>query len=273
MQHQQRTNEKTMNLFIPEGEWRPCKRVTFQDGLLHCVLDSGRTYVLAEAYDNDLHIRFANANSDEEMVSFIRAWGPLYVPSGQIPPDGRVLIPRDYCTILQREMKALIEALSAFKHGKGEREALGALLDAENALDEDKENTSRSLARAFGITQEVQDWLNLAGLSDVRAALDYVVGHALSSVSCSIKLSCRQGGRRRRVEAGWELLTLEDALHWMVWYDEFTNHPVVCCAECREVFRGETARARKYCSDKCGHRATARVAMKKKRKAERAGGK
>jgi hypothetical protein len=78
-------------------------------------------------------------------------------------------------------------------------------------------------------------------------------------------LVCRRKRDRRFVEAGWTISCLEDALRWMIWYDEFSKHPLVCCSECRTVFRRETAHSKKYCTHDCAHRATARVWQRKKR--------
>ena len=239
--------------------------------MLHCLLEPNKTYDLAEAYEDYLHIRFANADSDEELIDFIRAWGPLYLPNMAKPKDGVVSLPLRHCRAYQRQIKALLGALTAFKWGKGEREALEEFIQAVEASDRDDLMT-HSLANLFGIQGSVLDWARSANLRDVRAATDFIVRVTVGS-SLALKLTCQRKGNRRQVEAGWNFFALEDALRWMVWYDEFTHHPVICCQECRKVFRGETARVRKYCSVECGHRATAREAMRNKRAAERAGGK
>lgn len=257
MQEQQRTN-------ISEGEWASCKSVTLRDGVLHCSLELNRTYVLTEAYENDLHIRFANANSDQELIDFFRGWGPLYIPNGQIPLDGVVSLPMNLCRAYQRQSKALLGALTAFKWAEGERDALEELVKAEctilqpYSLDE--------IFPSVGITST--DWVKGASLPEIRVATNRLV-RSVTGASFALDLNCKRTGKGRQVEAGWSFLNLEEALRWMIWYDEFTQHPVVCCPECRTVFRGETKRVRKYCSEKCGHKATARVSMQKKRANDR----
>jgi hypothetical protein len=260
MQYQQRTNQLSV-------EWRSCRSVILCDGELHCLLEPEKTYDLAEAYEDNLHVRFANADSDKELMDFIRAWGPLYIPNGQIPKDGVIALPLKLCRTYQRQVKAAISALTSFKWGEGEREALEELIAARIAvgggmLDPD-------FAIRFRITGNVLEWPKGAGIADVRTATSHLVESVVTPIF-HLRLVLRSSGSRRRVEAGWSFMNLEEAVRWMIWYDEFTKHPIICCAECRTVFRGDTARARKYCSTDCGHRATARETMRRKRAAERA---
>lgn len=262
-QYKQRTNN-------PESEWRSCKSVTLRDGVLHCLLESEKPYVLMEAYEDNLHVRFANADSDKELMDFISAWGPLWIPSRA---KGLVPLPLARCRAYQKQVKALIGVLTACKLGQGEREALAELLRAYRTLERLRgpgEIPAKLLLPHVDTVTAEEDWAERAPLAKVRDTTNHLV-EAILGGPVRVKLSLLWSGKRRQVLAGWNFWSLMDALHWMVWYDEFTKHPVLCCAECREVFRGETARPRKYCSVECGHRATAREAMRKKRAAERTG--
>lgn len=246
-----------------DRQWPSCESVTLRDGKLYCRLDRKRTYVLAEAYEDNLHVRFANANSDDELMDFIRAWGPLYIPDG---PAGLACLSLADCRAYQRQVKALLVALTAFKWGKNEREALVELMKADSGED----FNLFALKREFGIEGSELDWAVRAPLPQVRAAANSLI-ESVVGAQFPLRISFDVHGNRRRVVAGWNFTHLLDALLWMVWYDIFTKHPVVCCAECRTIFRGEDARPRKYCSEKCGHKATAREAMRKKRAAQRTG--
>lgn len=260
-QVQHRTN-------IHEGKWWPCKTVTLRDGVLKCLLEPDKSYDLAEAYESSPHVRFANAESDRELVDFIREWGPPWILSSAIPTDGVLYLPLSQLRADQRHVKALLNGLTAVKLAGGEREALGELIAAEVAL---RGGIPDPLfLEEFQIRGSVAEWLKSANLKTVRVATGYLINRAVMTMF-SLQLTFQWNGSRDHVEAGWNFMNLRDALLWMIWYDEFTKHPVICCAECRKVFRGETARARKYCSLECGHRATAREAMRKKRAAERAG--
>ena len=67
--------------------------------MLECVLEE-KSYALQEAYENDIHVRFANANSDEDLISFIRAWGPSWMPFHASDP---LVISFAHCRAKQRE--------------------------------------------------------------------------------------------------------------------------------------------------------------------------
>lgn len=260
----------------PVGRWFKCKSVTVQGRDFYCVLDLTKSYSLAEAYKTDLHIEFANADSDDKLAQFLRDWGPLSLPSEGISGPRACMHELDFCRAYRQKIRALIDALNAFRWDKDEREILVKLIEANDEVEhyvtsfdeEPRQYTSGLLANHLGISGNVQEWAKHASLKEVHASMDYLIEHAVR-VSGHLKLRRQKNIVPRQVDAGWELLSLKDALLWMVWYDEFNRHPVVCCAECREVFRGKTARARKYCKEKCAHKATARVAMKNKRDASR----
>jgi Zn-finger nucleic acid-binding protein len=265
-QDKQRTN-------IEAGRWPRCRDVTLRDGVLHCELDFTRTYILTEAYKHDPHVQFADAETDQQLIAFARKWGPPFLnPVTPGVMDLNFSKHRDG----QRCFRALVALLDAFKQAEGEREALLNFIAAEygffycppDSIDPELHTRYRLLRDPFRIEGNIADWVGSANLQTVRAATDYLIPRLLFGPN--IQLVSRRAGKRSHLEADWNIYDLEGALQWMVWYDEFTKHPIICCAECRKVFRGETARPRKYCSPECGHRATAREAMRKKRAAERA---
>jgi hypothetical protein len=245
--------------------------VTPRDGVLYCSLTFERTYDLVEAYGDDLHVRFANAQTDEDLISFLEDWGPLWLNPEQAQ-SGVMSLPLAYCCAFRRWLRALVDLLAAFKRVEGECAALQEFVEAEYEKDSASTihlNEPPSIAQLrilFGISGDVVDWVKQASLSAVRSATDavlplFVVG--------GTRLSCIRRAGRPIVEAKWVVDSLEEALSWMAWYDEFTQHPIVCCQECRTVFRAETAHARKYCGHDCAHRATARVWQRNKRLANR----
>ena len=268
-QDKQRTN-------LPNGEWPRCREVTLRDGVLHCELDFARTYVLVGAYKRDLHIEFANANTDRQLIDFTTTWGPTFLnPTTPGIMDFNFTGYRN----AQQRFNALIGLLNAFKKCEQEREELLRFISAERKIacslpiPPEPEMFTRywCLKDEFHIEGSVADWVERANLQTIRLATDFLIPKILTGPS--VQLVGRRTRKQRLLEADWNIYDLGRALEWMIWFDEFTQHPVVCCQECRKVFRGETARVRKYCSTDCGHRATARVAMRKRRAAERVKGK
>ncbi len=64
---------------IVAGSWPRCRDVILRGDVLHCTLDYSQSYGLVEAYKYDPHIRFANAKTEQDLIAFIRAWGPPFV--------------------------------------------------------------------------------------------------------------------------------------------------------------------------------------------------
>jgi hypothetical protein len=64
-----------------------CKRVQIEDRDLVCDLDWTRTYDLEKAYPKDPHVQFLNCATDEDLLRFTRAWGPLYLRTTGGPDD------------------------------------------------------------------------------------------------------------------------------------------------------------------------------------------
>jgi hypothetical protein len=237
--------------------------VLLRAGMLHCELDFNRTYVLIEAYKFDLHVEFANAKTDQQLIAFVRRWGPPFLNPKSL---GVMDLNFDKFRDAQRRFNAVLGVLHAFKEAEGEREALLAFIAADHKVFEDGLEELAlywRLKDGFPIDGSIAAWVGSADLPTVRAAMDFLIPQLVHGPNP--ELVCRRSRERNRLEADWNIYDLEAALEWMVWYDEFTQNPLVCCKDCRKVFRGESARPRTYCTEECGHRATARDAMRKRR--------
>jgi hypothetical protein len=259
-----------VNQLLP-GEWPRCRDVKLVDGQLHCYLAFDRTYKLLEAYRSDLHLRFLECDSDRQLVSFLKTWGPLYfVRDAAWMIRNPVSIPLSWCRGYQRWLRALIGLLTAFKGSVEERTALQEYIEAEYERERnsflpssDDPIAINCLRTEFGIKTNVSEWVQTSNLPMVRAATMFML-QTVPFMS-GATLTCSRGAGGPRVEARWNVDTLEDSLRWMVWQDEANGQPVLCCQECRKVFRAESAHVRKYCSQECGHRVASREFQRKKR--------
>lgn len=244
--------------------------------MLQCCLDM-RTYDLTQAYEYDPHVWLSNSDTDDKLMEFVRVWGPLYL-SGEESSSGMASHPLGYYRAFQRWLRALIDLLAAFKAAEDEQLALVRFVEAEyesgrhSHIASDESALLFGLRAYLGITGNIVDWVKGAKLGDLRVATDFAIQLATLAPMGWYLLGRRERGRRC-LEARWRITTLKEALVWMIWYDEFTQHAIVCCRECRQVFRGETAHARKYCSHECAHRATAREWQRGKRAALRSSNK
>lgn len=210
-------------LHVPIGEFQRCRRVTLRNGRLFCEIDKMATYSLAEAYEQRPHILLAVVDSDQQLIDFIRDWGPLKLTDSPIALGDSVENSLADSWLVQRGIKGTLDALRAFKLGRGEREALIRLMTLEIDLygKESAKKTLEHMGKTLGIPGDVLEWAEVASIEGVREALDYMVDAGLW-LSCTLHLRSDQDGSRR-VRAGWNLGCLENALHWMIWWDEFTG--------------------------------------------------
>jgi hypothetical protein len=169
----------------------------------------------------------------------------------------------------------LWELVSTFRKAKGEREALIEFVAAEcehyrcSPLfgELNPEPISIWKLRTFcAFEGDVTHFLETATDTDLAALQKHFIESVIFSVT-SARFFISRRGRGRSLEARIEyaIANLEEALSWMVWFDEYSNHPLQCCEECLKIFRPQTGHKRKFCDDpRCGKR----VAARKWRKAD-----
>jgi hypothetical protein len=256
-----------VNLF--EVLWPRCCEVSISGANIHCVLDLGRTYDLVSAYDRDPHLQLISCETDEKLLRFVSAWGPLTL-SWDDRQQGYCSAPVERYWTFQQWLKRIVALLSAFKNRDQERESLRAFLQAEVArqqslgLRSDNAPLFMGLRSLQKIEGDVLSWFDNTPMPKIRSAIAFVLQSLPLGATGSLQCTHRSG--KPVVSAGWRISSLEEALDWMVWYDEFTQNPLVCCHACRKIFRPESAHARKYCSYECAHRIAAREWQRKRRK-------
>ena len=242
--------------------------------MLECVLEK-KGYALQEAYENDIHVRFVNANSDRELLDFVRAWGPLWIPLSSPEP---IAISFALCRAQQREARAIVHALHAFKESGDEPGALLELLKAEEELDQltlatvDEPMQFTMLRSHLRVEGSLFEWVKSAGLQEIHSATEFLVQSILCGMM-PLRLVFRCDAGRREVFAGWNFDDLESAIRWMIWNDEYRAHPLLECPECRLIFRARgvgTEKQQRWCpGGNCRLKAKSRMRMKKKRDEER----
>ena len=170
----------------------------------------------------------------------------------------------------QQWFRALLGVLHTFGSGETETKSLRTLIEADcrwgelgssrvpGMKGEEFSDLFSALKKQFHVHVNVLDWIKGIDLQTIRAASACVIEHL--PIGVRTHLVCT----RWRIEAGWDLYHLRQALRWMVWYDVFTQHPLICCPERRRVKRAKTTRGnQKFCKYKCAHRAAARAWQRK----------
>jgi len=186
--------------------------------------------------------------------------------------QGAGALPVAFYRGFQRWLKATFSLIAAFKDAQDERSAVTEFVDS---LTERWGTSPRSVPGRepsvlfgmkfkFGVQGDLVTWIQslpVPALLDVEKYLLGTIGIEIHG----LRLFGEQVGRQRSIDARYVLATLEDAIEWMVWFGEFNKHPVICCRECYLFFRGESAHARKFCSQACARRQTSRNWNRKKR--------
>jgi hypothetical protein len=222
----------------------------------------------------DPHLQFIGCDADEQLLRFVKAWGPLTL-SGEDLQRGFCYNSIEGYRVFQSRLKAIVGLLGSFKSNEQGRESLQAFIRAEFEWNRFLGHSPETdfvivgLKSRHNITGDVFNWVVEAQPADLWSAIAFVVQTAPLGTTPSLRCTRRSG--KPIVKAHWNVDSLEQALSWMVWYDEFTQNPLICCHACRKVFRPQTAHVRKYCSYDCAHRVAAREWQRKQRKLKKGG--
>jgi hypothetical protein len=267
---------------INEGRWPRVRDVSIQEmeghRYLGGTLDFNRAYELAAAYTYAPHISFMNLCGDHELERFVHAWGPLRL-SDREREAGQFMMSLDWWWAFHRRFAAFGKLLESFQRPDADRICLRDFLQASEdevrvrQLGQPPANSTVFLATYIGQTerlnfgtdfrmdlgplyQEIAFWLDHAETDAIRGATAFVIERTSFAPSPYLKVEPRQ--KRSIISATLGLSSLEDALEWMIWNGYWMKSPLMFCLECRKAFRPETAHRRKYDTNECAHRATAR---------------
>lgn len=264
MQNQHHVHEQAS----PTVLWPRCSKVEIRNELIYCELTQDRQYDLVEAYRKTPHIQFMNCKSDDDLKSFTRAWGPLYLVLTHGSEDlrlGKAVRRLDECQAHRRWLRALKGLIEACRGRNDERGSLKEFLGAEADLDRTSNTYQPAkipvfhtlLQHLFRYTGDSGAWAASTDIDSVRRALSLSVEtYVRAPIGC-----LRVGGKRRKgfeINPTFSLPTLWDALQWMIWLDEWNGWPPPACLECHRIFPRLNAHERKYCSPECAHRTTNR---------------
>jgi hypothetical protein len=247
--------------------WPRCSQVEAEDGRIFYRLAKGRAYDLVEAYAKEPHIKFMNCDKDTDFEQFVREWGPLLLSLESLKRGWAVEQLRDY-RAHSNFLRAVSRIMGACKGLQDERESLGEFLTAAVnmvALGPTREAMKKAvsldlISEPLASLQQTGDplkWANSASAGDIRKVLASCVEDWFRSPSrWGFRLQSR--GRVFEIKPSFELKSLWDGLRWMLFFDEWNDHPPILCQECTTVFRPQTAHERKFCSPECAHRAANR---------------
>lgn len=259
------------------GYWYRCSRVEFIGDKVKWELSQTSRYSFYEAYERTPHRQLIEARDDAALQNFVKAWGPLYFSYpwesewGDSQPIEIYRNERD-------QLQATAQLIASVEEREMQRPALMQFLETlhKTSLDEIALFSVRQILQIpgdmqSGFDQSFRDWLEGATSNQIETATFAVVnsGILLWAPLTSPRFLVERVGRRNVLRAELGLTSLFDALNWMIWQDVVQKHPWQFCAECRKVFQPDTRHEKKFCSDECAHRKTAREWQQRKRKDER----
>jgi len=264
---------KHVNDGSPLNIWQRATKVGIDGKWLTCDLAHGGAYNLMEAYQRSPHIAFMNIKSEDQLVVFIRTWGPLSVPDNSPKGTSQMLV-SDYWNC-RDHLNTTAGLLRAFHQRGEERKALAEFLAAQiqqnpssvppveqlkalMLLQDDP--VARNLAETCGpdgvLTGEILLTWNQRTDSSHRHRLIAILIE--SAFQATARIVAHWQTRAPRLEAVWDLTNLAEALTWMVYQDVLAGHVPQPCPECLAVFRPPFRHHRKFCSYACAHRVAAR---------------
>lgn len=258
--------------------WPRCSTVRLQGNHLIYAVDWKHSYDLA---DNraQLHIRFLNLKTDQDLVGFVRTWGPLWQVTLTNTGEKEMSVVRSTCWAFQRKLKAELGLAQngRFNDAAGLKAAILEYVAADDECYQQgpigKPGEAGSAAfflsllysRCTGIdvsrpkVPHPKEWIPKAPLSVLRS----VAAHCLPGSFSFALHAAWKGGRLHYSWKPDEFLNLEQAIEMELFNDLIGVRPVTICDECRTVFLPESAHLRKFCSRRCAHRVAMRMWRKK----------
>jgi hypothetical protein len=240
--------------------WPRCSHVERRGENLVCDLDWEHKYDLADKRAQ-LHVRFLNLKTDEELMRFIGAWGPLW----QAMP-AQVVTPRANHWAFQKRLKAGLGLVHDARFNDA-ASLKRAILEYVSADDDEGELGPAGKPGEWGATalhlsmlytgnihRHPKDWIPNAPLRVLRrVATNCLYGNLSFDLH-----GTWEGGRLRHA---WTpaLYTLAQAIELELWNSLTGVRPVTICDECRTAFSPDSAHLRKFCSYKCAHRVAMRL--------------
>lgn len=246
--------------------WYRCKRVVFEQGLVKWELSRTGRYELLEAYAQKPHRQLVEAANDRALQAFVKAWGPLN--SSELKAwEGS-----DSIANYRRErdtLQAWVRFLAAIETPDYLQDSILGLL---RLLDKGQLIRLRGGLRIpgsleGGLDDELERRFARATESEIAYVCDYLA--TLFPMHAFPHFVIDRVTKHPTVKAFSGVMSLTDALYWMVWQDIFMESPWQFCEECHKLFQPDFHHKRKFCLPECAHRKAARESARRKREEER----
>jgi len=220
-----------------------------------------------------LHVRFLNLKTDEDLIGFMRAWGPLW----QTLP-AQIVTPCLQYWAFQKRLKAALELArnAPFSDAAGLKAAILEYVAADDDYHQQgpigKPGEAGLTAFNLGLLYAPQH-LRLRNPENVPHPKEWIPNASLSALR-EVAADCLRGGFDFGLRAAWKggrlhyawkpaVSTLAGAIELSLWNSLTGERPVGLCDECGIAFLPESAHAKKFCSYGCAHRVAMRAWRKR----------
>lgn len=245
--------------------WHRCSAVRLQGESLVYTVNWQGSYDLADNRPQ-LPIRFLNLKTDQELVGFVRTWGPLWQELPTRKGETEITVIRSAYWAFQRRLKAglALARNTRFDDARGLKTAILEYVAA------DDEWHAQSPAGKPGEAGMEAFWLGLLHTgTDARHPKEWIPDAPLP-VLRKAAADCLNGGFRFTLDATWKagrlhcswrhvISNLGEAIELGLWNHFMGVRPVTICDECQTVFLPDSAHPRKFCSYRCAHRVAVRM--------------
>ncbi|MGA7851296.1 MAG: hypothetical protein WCA13_19525 [Terriglobales bacterium] len=223
-------------------------------------------YELLKAYAQKPHRQLVEANDDNALQAFVKAWGPLnltYLKAWE---------GCDSISNYRRErdtLQAWVRFLTAIESPEYLYDSIVGLLRLFNKGDFVWLRHRLGIGSLeSGFDDDVEKRLASATPGEIADVCSYLAGTfpLLPFPHFVIDRTAKSGPI---VRASSGVTSLTTALYWMVWQDIFMESPWQFCEECHNLFQPDYRHERKFCLPECAHRKAARESARRKREEER----
>ncbi len=251
--------------------WRRCESVTFDNGIAAWVLKKD-SYDLLQSYEKQPHRQLINAQDDESLLKFIKAWGPLRHLLDSLVGTDPI---HEYRTI-RDQMTWIARLRYSIENPEKQRSVLSDWnrvrdLSAEDLVvpfSSQLDNLEIPGLKLDDDHEIPEDWVQTAKAHEIENVCIQLVNYLVPQHFPGYRVVGGKGRRVVKVSLGVDGLVT--ALHWMMWQDVFQNRPISFCADCSRLITSVFRHERKFCSKKCAVRKTTREYQRRKREKERA---
>jgi hypothetical protein len=237
-----------VNAYALGTAWNRCEVAPVMSrGVIQWKLSS-RPYSFLGAYKKFPHRQLIKAGTDEDLLSFVKSWGPLHNDTAQWEGEHAIGDYRHQRDFLRAWARLLSPSTQRWEEDI--RSGICALLRLDNSgtfVFQARWRLGYSDPTYQPFDDELERRIASATQRKIEELYRVILGGFESTGRRQIQVEGL--GKEKRLRAGYRFNSLRDALYWMMWEDIFRERPFCFCAVqgCGELIIRADARNQKFC--------------------------